>query len=81
MKTLENFWFSDAFRGCKSGALVEIDYKVMRSLSIKSLGIKNKRLYNSNTASKMKFFLKDFYSKCDQIHGFVRIWSHLLKNP
>ena len=25
LKTLENFWFSDAFRGYKSGTLVEID--------------------------------------------------------
>ena len=27
----------------------------------------------------MKFFLKDFFSKCDQIRSFLRIWSHLLK--
>ena len=31
------------------------------------------------TAQKMKFFIKDFFSKCDQIHSFLRIWSHLLK--
>ena len=23
--------------------------------------------------------MKDFFSKCDQIRGFLRIWSHLLK--
>ena len=28
---------------------------------------------------KMKFSIKDFYSKCDQIRRFLRIWSHLLK--
>ena len=28
------------------------------------------------TAQKMKFFIKNFFSKCDQI---FRIWSHLLK--
>ena len=28
---------------------------------------------------KMKFSIKDFFSKCDQIHSFLRIWSHLLK--
>ena len=28
---------------------------------------------------KMKFFIKDFFSKCDQIRSFLRIWSHLLK--
>ena len=31
------------------------------------------------TAQKMKFFIKDFLSKCDQIWSFLRIWSHLLK--
>ena len=28
---------------------------------------------------KMKFFIKDFFSKCNQIHSFLRIWPHLLK--
>ena len=32
-----------------------------------------------NTAQKMKFSIKDFFSKCDQIHSFLRIWLHLLK--
>ena len=31
------------------------------------------------TAQKIKFSIKDFFSKCDQIHSFLRIWSHLLK--
>ena len=31
------------------------------------------------TAQKMKFSMKDFFSKCDQIHSFLRIWPHLLK--
>ena len=30
-------------------------------------------------ARKMKFSIKDFFSKCDQIRSFLRIWSHLLK--
>ena len=30
-------------------------------------------------AQKMKFSIKDFFSKCDQIHRKLRIWSHLLK--
>ena len=29
----------------------------------------------------MKFFINDFFSKCDQIRYFLRIWSHLLKKP
>ena len=31
------------------------------------------------TAQKMKFSIKDFFSKRDQICSFLRIWSHLLK--
>ena len=27
----------------------------------------------------MKFSIKDFFSKCDQIRSFLRIWSHLFK--
>ena len=30
------------------------------------------------TAQKMKLSIKDFFSKCDQILNFLRIWSHLL---
>ena len=32
-----------------------------------------------NTAHKMKFSIMDVFSKCDQIRGNLRIWSHLLK--
>ena len=32
-----------------------------------------------HTAQKMKFSIKDFFSKCYQIRSFPRIWSHLLK--
>ena len=31
------------------------------------------------TAQKVKFFIKDFFSKCDQIRSLLQIWSHLLK--
>ena len=31
------------------------------------------------TAKKMKFYIKDFFLKCDKIFNFQRIWSHLLK--
>ena len=27
----------------------------------------------------MKFFIKDFFGKCDQIRSYLQIWSHLLK--
>ena len=29
--------------------------------------------------AQMKFSIKDFFSKCDQIRRKLRIWSHLLK--
>ena len=32
-----------------------------------------------HTTQKMKFSIKDFFSKCDQIRRKLRIWSHLLK--
>ena len=31
------------------------------------------------TAQKIKFSIKDFFSKCDQIRKKLQIWSHLLK--
>ena len=31
------------------------------------------------TAQKTKFSIKDFFSKCDKIRSFLRIWSHLLE--
>ena len=29
---------------------------------------------------KIKFSIEDFFSKCDQIRSFLRIWLYLLKN-
>ena len=31
------------------------------------------------TAQKIKFSIKDFFSKCDQIRSKLRIWPNLLK--
>ena len=36
-------------------------------------------LYTCITHKKMKFSIKDFFRKCDQIRRKLRIWSHLLK--
>ena len=35
--------------------------------------------FGIDTAQKMKFSIKDFFSKCDQIRSFLGIWSHILK--
>ena len=37
-------------------------------------------LRRHDAAQKLKFHIKDLFSKCDQIRSFHRIWSHLLKN-
>ena len=39
----------------------------------------DKTLSNKITAKEMKFSLIDFFSKCDQMHIFQRIWLRLLK--
>ena len=43
--------------------------------------IKQKNLKRSSchTAQKMKFSIKDFFSKCDHIRSILWIWSQLLK--
>ena len=33
----------------------------------------------TNAAQKMKFSIKDFFNKCNQILRKLGIWSHLLK--
>ena len=39
----------------------------------------HKSVHRRNTVQKMKFFTKDFFSKCEQICSFLRICLHLLK--
>ena len=39
----------------------------------------NTHFPHTNTAQKMKFSIKDFFGKGEQIHSFLRIWSHWLK--
>ena len=41
--------------------------------------IYSRLLYNAITAQKMKFSIKDFFNKCEQIRKKPRIWSHVLK--
>ena len=41
--------------------------------------MRKERLKRNNTAQKMKFSIKDFFSKCDKLRNFLRIWSHILK--
>ena len=50
-------------------------YGYFRKASNKAY-IWNKRRY---TAQNMKFSIKDFFSKCNQIYSFLWMWSYLLK--
>ena len=36
-------------------------------------------LHLRHTTQKMNFSITDFFSKCDQVRSFLRIWSHLLQ--
>ena len=49
------------------------------SRKLKKIMITRSRFHRTYTAQKMKFSIKDFFSKCDQIRSLLRIWSHLLK--
>ena len=40
---------------------------------------KNEVTELEDTAQKMKFSIKGFFSTCDQIRRKLQIWSHLLK--
>ena len=61
-------------RSCQSSFYKKVVYnKIVRSLDYLN------RCKVFVIAQKMKFSIKDFFSKCDQIDSFLRIWSHLLK--
>ena len=42
-------------------------------------GVKQSPEDGCSTAQRMKFSIKDAFRKYDQIHSFLRIWSHLMK--
>ena len=44
------------------------------------LPILTQSLWISHAAQKLKFSIKDFFTKYEQICNFLRIWSYLLKN-
>ena len=75
------------YKAIKTQSLTEFRNSIFRRLLFLTLVLKNKDtntpniicFYNIYTAQKMKFFIKDFFSKSDQIRSFLWIWSHLLK--
>ena len=63
------------FKGCLPQILLGPFLNTLPYMLFESL-VKRKRDYH---CTKMKFFIKDFFSKCDQIQSFLWIRSHLLK--
>ena len=54
-------------------------YQYKTSLARLEVSYLNNPSVNLATAQSVKFSIKDFFSKCEQICNFLRIWSHLLK--
>ena len=94
LKTSENLWFSNVFRGHQeiSGMKwVKSFFKTsLSSFFVFFLWIRftcpklwchceGTSYFWLSNAQKMKFSIMDFLSKCDQIQSFLRIWSYLLK--
>ena len=49
---------------------------------VKSINFGTKSILRSTgsvIAKKMRFFIKDFFSKCDETRSFLRTWSNLLE--
>ena len=70
-KSLTSFWFLYCylwtyFAHCSSVSIVNIEHVTAG-------------WEEAITAQKMKFSIKDFFSKCDKISNFWRISSHLLR--
>ena len=52
---------------------------IQKDINLIKMILTARALELTHTAQKNKFSIKDFFSKCDQICSFLRIWSHLLK--
>ena len=64
----------------RSLALYAVKHVITGTLTSQR-GLENSEmtLLTYHTAQKMKFSIKNFFSKSDQIRSFLWIWSHLLK--
>ena len=57
-----------------------LNHQISFSKSLKKLFLYMSVIISEiSTAQTMEFSIKDFFSKCNQIRSFLRIWSHLLK--
>ena len=72
---------------CKTHRFWKRTYFIFTVLSLRNMACYNLHAWQkffsvneiASTAQKMKFSMKDFFSKCDQIRSFLRNWLHLLK--
>ena len=48
-------------------------------MNVIKVKLNNYKLALSVTAQKIKFFIKDFFNKCDRIRSFLPIFLYLLK--
>ena len=82
-------WFRGSIKRV-GGAFFKLVDSITWYIRLRLIQSKNKELWNTKvrflnhftpiTAQKKKFSIKEFFSKCDQIHGFLRVfWSSLLK--
>ena len=75
----ENFKKFPVKEPCKGPLTINLEYKYLQSYLTYFWPMFS--FHTPDTAQKMKFPIKDFFSKYDQIRRKLRIWSHLLKKP
>ena len=59
-------------------SLTLFEYRASKNIAMK-IRMSNDVHGISFSAQKIKFPIKDYFSKCDQNRSFLQIWSHLLK--
>ena len=68
---IQVFYLSGSYNDSHKDSSIEVDFFIWTDHHV--------RLIIWYTAQKMKFSIKDFFTKCDHIHSFLWIWSHLVK--
>ena len=64
---------------CKVAPAVEFIFTYSAGRNLIDLLETTSSHLGNNTAQGVKIPIEYFFNKCDQIHSFLRIWSHLLK--
>ena len=55
--------------------ILSIVYPLFCLISLKNMSLFSLRFTYFSLPQRRKFFVKDFFCKCDQIHSFLQIWS------